>query len=116
MLGLPQRVPSEPERLYLLGVQDNVREPYVDQGARRESYVIPLLIECFYPSQDERQRVRDRFWVLVEDVEAELADDPELANIADDAEVEQIVEMNVLPSGDGWLARGLLHIRVLAVV
>lgn len=114
--GLDEKVPSEPDRIYFLGVLENRRDRFVEQGARRESYIVPLLIETYYPSRDERQRVRDRFWQLVEEVEAELADDPELANVADDSEVEEVPEMNTFPSGDGWLARGLLHVRVNAVI
>ena len=116
MLGLPGAVPDANDRVYILGVQGLQRQPRVEQGARRETYALRILIDCFEPDGSERIRPRDRFWEIVEEIEDELADDPELANIADGSSVEEIVEVNVFPSGDGWLARGLLHVRVLGLV
>jgi len=34
LLGLPAEAPVQTERVYLIGVQANTREHYVDQGAR----------------------------------------------------------------------------------
>lgn len=116
LLGLPTEVPTKRERVYLIGVQENERQPRVQQGARRETYIIPAIIEVHGVTGRDRNAVRDRFWEIVEEIEDELADDPELGDIADDSCVEQIVEMNVLPATDGYIAKGLLHIRVNGVV
>lgn len=116
LLGLPAQVPSRRERIYLIGVQENERRPRTQQGLRLETYIIPAIVEVHGVTGRDRTVVRDRFWEIVEEIEAELADDPELANIADDSAVEQIVEMNVLPATDGWIAKGLVHIRVNGVV
>lgn len=116
LLGLPTEVPRKLERIYLIGVQENERQPRVQQGARRETYIIPAILEVHGVTGRDRNAVRARFWEIVEEIEDELADDPELANLADDSCVEQVVEMNVLPATDGYIAKGLLHIRVNGIV
>jgi hypothetical protein len=115
-LPLAGKVPSQNDRIYLLGVQDVRREHLTDQRAKRETYRLPLWVEVYRPCGDEPGPVRDRFWTIVEEIEAELELDPELANIADDAWVEEILEANALPTSDGWIMKSVLYVRVLAVV
>jgi hypothetical protein len=70
----------------------------------------------YRPCGDDPAPVRTRFWEIVEEIEAELEKDPELANIADDSWVEEILEANALPTSDGWIMKSVLYIRVLAIV
>ncbi len=117
-LGLPTEleVPRLRDRIYIIGVQENQRLKHTEQGSRRETYLIPALIEVHDVTGRNRSAARDRWWTILEEIEDELADDPELADIADDSAVEEVVEMNVLPATDGYIAKGLIHIRVNAIV
>lgn len=110
------KVPDSDDKLYFIGVEGLRRDYLTDQHAKRETYLLPLWVETYRPSGDDPAPAHDRFWQLVEEVEAELADDPELANVADDAWVEEIPEVNSFVATDGWVFKGVLFIRVLAVV
>lgn len=118
--GLPVAVPREIERVYLVGVEDLSRGQRTQQGARRENYTLPVVVEVERAGGTPQARLaaRARGWEVIGELEAELADDPELADVVDGAELLAVREFYVLPRSDntGWIARALVHVAVEATV
>lgn len=115
--GLPTEEPAARERLYLVGMENNTRTLIVQQGARTERYILPIVLEVhFIGGVDQRRPVRDRAWAIIEEVEDALADNPELAATVDEARLDDIPSVNVVPSAEGWLARGILNVGVEATI
>lgn len=118
--GLPAEVPAQKERVYLSGTEALTRDPVLQQGLRRESYLLPLVIEVerFGRGDQVRDGVEQRGWDIVDELEAAIAEDPELGGILDDAELEGVpVEVTLpLTGNDGWLTRITAQVRARAFV
>lgn len=118
--GLPAEVPTQNERIYLTGTEALTRDPVLQQGLRRESYLLPLVIEVerFGRGNEVRDQVEQRGWDIVDELEAAIATDPELGGVLDDSELEGVpVEVTLpLTSNDGWLTRISAQVRARAFV
>ena len=120
--GLPPEVPVETDRVYVVGVENLTRTRQTQQGGRRERYILPLVIESHSTggqsdatAESSRLEARARVWEIIDELEQELHDDPELG-LADDSGVNTIQEVNTLPVADGWMCRAIVHVLVEAIV
>jgi hypothetical protein len=52
--GTPPEIQPKLTRVYVLDAEDNVRTPLTQQGARNESYVVPVFVQSHSPGQDAR--------------------------------------------------------------
>lgn len=115
-ITLPARLEGRQDKLFFVGAHGVERTLYVEQGARRETYLLPLWLEVFRASGLDPEPARERFWEIVEEIEAELERDPEIANVADNAFLEAIDEVNPFVADNGWIFKAVLSIRVHAVI
>lgn len=106
--GLPTEIPNETERVYLLGAENATRTRITEQGTKRETFTMPVLVEVRGYGKDSRADTKDRAWEIVGELEDTIAADPELdANVAD-ATTGTITAPAARPTEDGWL----MHITV----
>jgi hypothetical protein len=113
---LPTEIPTEQDRVYIIGVEGLARSPRTEQGAKLETYLIVLWVEVQRFGATSRSESRNRGWELVDLIDADLVDDDELADVVDDSALEGVPEMNTLPTDDGWITKGIVHVRVNATV
>lgn len=110
--GLPTEVPTEPDRLYLIGVENLTRSA---QQPTRETYTVPLVLEVERAGQD-RAEPRDRMWEVIGLIVDDLAETPRVDGAADRVELAAVPEVNLVPTSDGWIARGLVHVTATALL
>lgn len=113
--GLPPDVPTQKDRVYLIGVENLSRASVMQQGPVRETYTIPLVLEVERAGTN-RSTARARAWELIGLIADDLADTPHVAGAADRVEFAGVPEMNLIPTQDGWIARALVHIAATAVI
>ncbi len=114
-VGLPASEPRNTDRVYFASIDDLVRTPAAHIGIRAERYTLSVLIEVRRPAK-QRDVVTARMWEIIDEVEAELWRDQELADDVDTAEVTAIPTAFTVPHPDGWIGKASVQITVTAVV
>lgn len=107
--GLPVKLPSENERIYVNNARDIERE-WADLGAQRleESYTIEVVVEC-YKAGDYQTETEDRLWALVYEVELAVRSDLTLAGTVRIARPDGSQE-DTFATDDGWVARTITRV------
>jgi hypothetical protein len=111
--------PPERERVFLFGVEDVQRIGLTQQGARTENYVMPVFVEVEQAGRDSHPAVSARTWEIIDTLEQAIHPydgDEELDGTVSSVTVESIPEVNVFPSGEGWISRAHLRLTLTAVI
>ena len=107
--GIPARLPSNPERVYVGDATDLDRE-WAALGAQRleESYTLQVTVETFGSGDDERA-TEERLWVLVNEVELAVRGDLTLTGTVRVARPDGATPTTG-PTDEGWLARAVVRV------
>ncbi len=108
---LPTKVPSERERMYVAGTENRQRTQR--SGAQVESFDLRLIVEVYRTGAESGGEAENRMWAIFGEIEAIVADDPELGGVVWAAEVTDSAE-ETFPSANGWLSRGTGRLHVEA--
>jgi hypothetical protein len=116
-LHLPTRVPTQRDRVYVVGTENFARVPSDQQGGMVETYLLVLLVEARRNGTDA-QPAADRLAAMIDELDQLLVDDEELGGVVYDSRLAAIPAENTLPLPDntGWLARAEVHVHVEVLV
>lgn len=114
--GLLPELPTQRERVYLLGVTDYALEPNTRaHRVRRENFGVRGLIEVAQLGDDGPEGSATRAWGLLAGLDDALHDEQSLSNGARYAGVLVVVADEVVPTSDGWLARIVFSLGIESV-
>lgn len=112
----PGDVPPQQTRVYVVAVDNLTRNLATQQGAREETYTLALFIQTHAIGRENHDTARDQWWAILEALEADLFDDPEVG-LADAAGVVSVPNFSVLPGANqDWVARGTVDVGVTATI
>lgn len=108
--GLPTKVPTKPERIYVAGAKGVRRDP--PPGVREEVFKVTVIVEVLGVRGAPSETTEARMWEIANEVEAELARDPELGVACANAWLELEQEHTAPTADKGFLSRGLFALNV----
>lgn len=115
-VGLPAAgQPVKKDRVYFSSIDDLTRTAKAVTGIQGESYTLTVLVEVVRPAKS-RDVVKARMWQIIDELEAELWRDQELADDVETAEVSSIPTAFTVPHTDGWIGKAIVHVAVDALV
>jgi hypothetical protein len=113
--NLPTEVPSDrSKRIYFAGMEDQESEVRLSPRIEVEGYVLVFAVEAQTLGKDGRQPARDAAYALADAISAVIEEDPELIP-GGKARRSGIPKLATLPTEDGWLSNGLVHVVVASL-
>lgn len=105
--GLLAKLPTERERLYMLGTTTYRRVPYSGgHRVRTETYEVRGLAEVHLLGTAGPEPAIGRVWQIIDAADATLTEDPDLESAHYTGEL-RVISDEVSPMTDGWLARAI---------
>ena len=114
--GLLPELPTQRERVYLLGTTDYALEPNTRaHHVRREDFGIRGLIEVQQLGDDGPEGSATRAWALLSGLDDALRSEQSLSDGTSYSGVLVVVADEVVPMSDGWLARVIFTLGMESV-
>lgn len=106
--GLLSTLPTDRERIYVLGTSNYLRHRRDGYPARVEAYDVRGIVEVSLVTQDPVE-VSNRVWELVDGIDVTLLEDPDFTWAHYTGEL-RIITDDILPTTEGWLGRVLFRV------
>jgi hypothetical protein len=101
--GLLSTLPTERERIYLLGTNNYTRHRQAGYPVRVENYDVRGIVEVSLITQDPVD-VSTRVWELIDAIDLTLLDDPDFMWARYTGEL-RIITDDIFPTSEGWIGR-----------
>jgi hypothetical protein len=113
--NLPTAVPGKhAKRIYFAGMEDQETQVRLNPRIQVEGYVLVFVVEAEALGEDNRTSARDAAFALADAIDQVIEDDPEIVPGAK-ARRSGIPKLVTLPTDEGWLSNGLVHVVVASL-